>query len=44
MLMRHISAIAIRLLIAVLGFVAFYGLLVLLAKLSPWSTNAQIVW
>ena len=44
MLMRHICAIGIRSLAITVGILALYFLMVLLLKLSPWSTNAQIVW
>jgi hypothetical protein len=44
MLNRSVSAIAIRLLIAVVGILVVYLLVMAMVKLVPWSSNAQIVW
>jgi hypothetical protein len=44
MLNRHVSAIAIRLFITVVGILVVYSLVALMFKLTPWSSNAQPAW
>jgi len=41
---RSVSAIAIRLFITAVGILVIYLLAILTVKLTPSSSNAQIVW